>query len=82
MTTPTTDTGDDARRVAIEQYLADMSAADFRALVYRVRPPGETSPLSTDPAARMRAMTASIAAKQQLRPRVDNQGHPLKGPAE
>lgn len=78
MTTPTIGTGDDALRVAIEQYLADMSAADFRALVYRVRPPGETVPLSQDPAVRLRGISDSIAAKQRLRPEVDHNGHPIK----
>lgn len=79
MTAPSNDAGGNGALIAaIEEYLANMSAADFRALVYRVRPPDETLPLSTDPAVRIRGIADSIAAKQRHRPQVDHNGHSIE----
>jgi len=62
-------------RAALEEHVRGMTDNDFQQLVARTRPPDNST---SDPAARMRAMTASIAAKQQKRRPVDYDGYPLE----
>ncbi|MDC8980685.1 hypothetical protein PR370_01015 [Mycobacterium marinum] len=83
----TNTTGDDAVRAALESHAANMSAEEFRVFIMRVRPPTEASQLLSgaqpDPAARIRDITASIAAKtQHAKPKIQtdpNYLNKLKG---